>query len=194
VPVAKQVVLPLADWLPQDMPLIQVTSGESYIPVKPLVRALTGVEDDRPHRARIQRDPILKQLSCYLPVQTAGGTQDMLCLAWLGIGRFIDRLSLESVLEPYRQRVLEVMWGITFAAYEIVSGQRVLPALFTIVPSDRVIAAFRDDDAKKFLQVLHERVGDMENAMRDVGVVLSRLADLAQETGVCPCCKRSLES
>jgi hypothetical protein len=52
----------------------------------------------------------------------------------VGIGRFIDRLSLESVREPYRAHVLNVMWAITFAAYQVMSGKRTVPHLITIVP------------------------------------------------------------
>jgi hypothetical protein len=194
MPAARQVTLPLADWARDlDVPMLQFDSGEAYIPIKPLCRSLLGTEDDSPQRRRILRDPVLSHLSCYLPVQTPGGTQDMLCLAWLGIGRWIDRLSLETVREQYQSRILDIMWAVTFAAYEIVSGQRVLPNLITIVPSERIIAAFRDEDARRFLRVLHTRVSDIEMSARDMGKLLASLAQLAPQDGTCPCCKRPLD-
>ncbi len=194
MPVARQVRLPVADWAQElEALMIELDNGEAYIPIKPLCRALLGTDDDSGQRKRVQRDPILSQLSCYLPVQTPGGTQDMLCIAWLGIGRWIDRLSLETVKERYRPRILEVMWAVTFAAYEVVSGQRVPPALITIVPHDRILTGFRDEDAKQFLRTLHARVGDIETAARDFGRTLALLAQLAPHNGVCPCCGRPIE-
>lgn len=106
MPVAKQVTLPLAEWADLEVPFLHVEDGGGYIPVRPLCKALLGADDDKAQRARIRRDPILSQLTAYLPVQTAGGTQEMLCLAWLGIGRWIDRLDLGSVRDEYRGRLL----------------------------------------------------------------------------------------
>lgn len=191
MPVAKQVTLPLAEWADLEIPMLQMESGEGYIPVRPLCRALLGVDDDKPQRARIRRDPILSQLTTYLPVQTAGGTQDMLCLAWLGIGRWIDRLDLDSVKDAYRARLLDIMWAITFAAYEVVSGKRTLPALITIVPSARLLAAFREEDVRRFLHLLAERVGRIEIASRDMQTVLLTMTGTSEQDGICPCCGRA---
>jgi len=191
MPIVKQVTLPLAEWADLEVPLLQVESGEGYIPVRPLCRALLGVDDDKPQRARIRRDPILSQLKTYLPVQTAGGTQEMLCLAWLGIGRWLDRLDLESVQEVYRPRLLEIMWAITFAAYEVITGKRPLPALLTIVPAARLLTAFREEDVRRFLRLLAERVGRMEMASRDLQHALLSLGQANEEDGNCPCCGRA---
>ena len=99
MPVAKQVMLPLAAWSDLQIPLLQLDNGGAYIPLRPLCQTLLGTDDDRPQRSRIKHDPILSQLTSHLPVQTPGGTQAMLCLSWLGIGRWIDRLNLASVRE-----------------------------------------------------------------------------------------------
>ena len=191
MPIAKQVTLPLAEWADLEVPMLQMESGEGYIPVRPLCRALLGIDDDKPQRARIRRDPILSQLTTYLPVQTAGGTQDMLCLAWLGVGRWIDRLDLDSVKSAYRTRLLDIMWAITFAAYEVISGKQSLPALITIVPAARLLAAFREEDVRRFLRLLAERVGRMEIASRDLHQTLLTLGGASEQDGICPCCGRA---
>jgi hypothetical protein len=200
--IARQIMLPFADWAVNlQIPMLQMENDDGYIPIRPLVRGLLGTDDDRGHRARIQRDPILSQLSCYLPVQTDGCTQDMLCLPWLGIGRFIDRLSLESVREPYRAQVLNVMWAITFAAYEVVSGKRAVPHLITIIPAERVLASVPDQEVRKFLVMLADRIGRMEVSSRalaeanaDIKVILSSLLGTVQdESKICPCCGRAIE-
>ncbi len=191
MPIAKQVMLPLAEWADLEVPMLQMDSGEGYIPVRPLCRALLGVDDDKPQRARIRRDPILSQLTAYLPVQTAGGTQDMLCLAWLGVGRWIDRLDLNNVKDAYRTRLLDIMWAITFAAYEVVSGKQALPTLVTIMPSARLLAAFREEDIHRFLHLLAERIGRVEIASRDMQKLLLTMAGTSQQDSVCLCCGRA---
>jgi hypothetical protein len=196
--IAKQVELPLADWAGDlRVPMLQMKDGDGYIPIKPLIKGLTGSENDAPHHQRINRDQILSHLKCYLPVQTPGGTQEMLCLPWLGIGRFIDRISLESVREPYRAQVLNVMWGITFAAYEVVSGKRTLPNLITIVPGDRILASIPEAGLRRFLEMIAERMGRMEIASRNVvdeaaGMrdILTTLLGPGREGESCPCCGR----
>ena len=193
MPVAKQVTLPLAAWADLDVPLLQIEGGGAYIPIKPLCQELLGTDDVRPQRQRIKQDPILSQLTCYLPVQTAGGTQDLLCLSWLGIGRWIDRLNLAHVREAYRARILDIMWAITFAAYEVVSGSRTLPALITIVPAQSLLATFQEDDIKQFLLSLAERIGRIELASRDTKNLLATLAGASLEDSICPCCGRMLE-
>jgi hypothetical protein len=115
----------------------------------------------------------------------------MLCLAWLGIGRWIDRLDLGSVREEYRGRLLDIMWAITFAAYEVISGTHTLPTLVTIVPGQRLIAAFREEDVQRFLHLLAERVGRMEVASRDLRQLLLTTAGEAQDGNACPCCGRA---
>ncbi len=193
MPIAKQVTLPLAAWASLDVPLLQIDGGGAYIPIKPLCQELLGTDDVRPQRQRIKQDPILSQLTCYLPVQTSGGTQEMLCLSWLGIGRWIDRLNLANVREAYRARILDIMWAITFAAYEVISGNRTLPSLLTIVPSQALLAAFHEDDITRFLLSLAERIGRIELASRDTKKLLATLAGASLEDGVCPCCGRMLE-
>jgi hypothetical protein len=91
----------------------------------------------------------------------------MPCLSWLGIGRRIDCLNLADVREAYRARILDIMWAITFAAYEVISGQQTLPTLITIVPSQSLLAALHEGDVKRFLLSLSERIGRMELASRD---------------------------
>ena len=115
----------------------------------------------------------------------------MLCLSWLGIGRWIDRLNLENVREGYRARILDIMWAITFAAYEVISGTRTLPTLITIVPPKPLLAAFRDEDVKRFLFSLAERIGRMELATRDTKQVLTAMAGESLAEGECPCCGRA---
>jgi len=193
MPIARQVLLPLAEWADLDVPLLQIDGGGAYIPIRPLCHALLGIEDDRPQRQRIKHDPVLRQLTDYLPVQTPGGTQEMLCLAWLGIGRWIDRLNLENVREAYRPRILDLMWAITFAAYEVISGTRALPTLITIVPPKPLLAAFREEDVRRFLFSLAERIGQMELANRDVKQLLTALAGESQANRACPCCGRAFE-
>jgi hypothetical protein len=193
MPVAKQVMLPLAAWAGLDIPLLQIEGGGAYIPIKPLCLELLGTDDVRPQRQRIKQDPILSQLTCYLPVQTAGGTQEMLCLSWLGTGRWIDRLNLAHVREAYRARILDIMWAITFAAYEVISGSRTLPALITIVPAQSLLTTFQEDDVKQFLLSLAERIGRIELASRDTKKLLATLAGETRDDGMCPCCGRALE-
>jgi hypothetical protein len=191
MPLAKQVTLPLAEWADLEVPLLQLDGGSAYIPLKPLCQALLGIDDDRPQRQRIRHDPILSQLTCHLPVQTVGGTQEMLCLSWLGIGRWIDRLNLESVRETYRTRILDLMWAITFAAYEVISGTRTVPTLLTIVPSKPLLAALREEDVHQFLLSLADRIGRMELANRDVKQLLTTIAGTQHDEDVCPCCGRT---
>jgi hypothetical protein len=194
MPVARQVTLPLAEWAELNAPLLQVEGRGAYIPLKPLCHVLLGVNDDKPQRQRIRHDPILSQLTDYLPVQTAGGTQEVLCLSWLGIGRWIDRLNLESVRELYRARILDIMWAITFAAYEIISGVRTLPSLITILPSKPLLVTLREEDAKQFLYSLAERLGRMELANRDMRALLTMMAGDSSGAAVCPCCGQPLDS
>jgi hypothetical protein len=199
--IVKQVTLPLADWAGSlQLPMLQVDNGDGYIPVKPLYQGLTGSQDDSGQRARINRDPILGQLATYLPVDTPGGSQEMLCLPWLGVGRYIDRLNLGSVLETYRSQVLNVMWAVTFAAYEVVTGQRVVPNLITIVPSDHILASVPDKDVRRMLIFLAERMGRMEIASRtvaeanaDIHSTLRALVEGASaEESKCPCCGQAM--
>jgi hypothetical protein len=174
------------------VPFLHVEDGGGYIRVRPLCKALLGTDEVKAQRARIPRDPILSQLTAYLPVQTAGGTQEMLCLAWLGIGRWIDRLDLGSVRDEYQVRLLDIMGAITFAAYEVISGVRTLPTLVTIVPSQRLLAAFRADDLQRFLHLLAERIGRMEVASRDIRNLLLASTGQVQEGNICPCCGQVL--
>jgi len=193
MPIAKQVTLPLADWAGLDVPLLQVEGSGAYIPIKPLCKELLGTDDDRPQRQRIRYDPILSQLTSYLPVQTPGGAQEMLCLSRLGIGRWFDRLNLEHMRDLYRPHILDIMWAMTLAAYEVISGMRTLPTLITIVPSKSLVAALREDDVRHFLLSLAERVGRMELANRDTKKLLGAMAGVPQQDGICPCCGRALE-
>lgn len=85
--------------------------------------------------------------------------------------------------------------GGSFAAYEVISGVRTLPTLVTIVPSQRLLAAFREDDVQRFLHLLAERIGRMEVASRDIRNLLLTSAGLAQDGNdgnLCPCCGQVL--
>jgi len=58
------------------------------------------------------------------------------------------------------------MWAITFAAYEVVSGKRTLPHLITIIPTEHMLASIPEQDMRKFLAMLAERIGRMEVSSR----------------------------
>src|SRR5262249_36050670 len=109
----------------------------------------------------------------------------------LGVGRWIDRLDLDSVKAAYRTPLLDIMWAITFAAYEVISGKHPLPALITIVPAARLLTAFREEDVRRFLHLLAERVGRMEIASRELQKTLLTLGGVSEQEGICPCCGRA---
>ena len=179
MPVAHQTLIPLPKWGGVSLPALIVEEEGAYIPVKLLCAVLMGTVDDRPHRARIKRDPILNQLWRFLPVQTSGGQQDMFCLEHTGVARWIDRLDLGKVREDIRPRILAFMWDVTLAARRALYGEvesRNLPAFHAIVPHNRTPVTIRDEDAKRLLLALADRIGKIEISQREMQGLLVALA------------------
>lgn len=197
MPKVQQTSIHLSEW-GLDMPALIVDGEGVYIPLKLLCFALMGTIDDRPHRRRVLRDPILSQLWRHMPVQTAGGRQEMFCLEHIGIARWIDRLDLEKVRADVRPRLLQLMWRITFAAHRLLTGEvesldaGTIPA---IIPASGAPVRVQDTDARHYLLALAERVGHIEIDARAMQRVLLALADTSGElpTMRCPQCGYALD-
>lgn len=179
----RQVTLPLQLWSGLELPALRTDDGRVFIPVKLLHFALTGSQDDRPTRARVQRDAVLSALARPLSVQTAGGPQEMLCMERLGLGRLIDRMGINSMRPQLRPRVLEIQWQITHAAYRVLMGETGPGEQFvSIVPAAQLAPAgsraltLHDEDVRRYLLALAERIGRIEIDGRALQGLLLALA------------------
>lgn len=179
----RQVTLPIRLWSGLELPALRTDDGRVFIPVKLLHFALTGSADDRGARARIQRDDVLSALACPLRVQTAGGAQEMICIERLGLGRLIDRMDTSRMRPELRPRVLQLQWEITHAAYRVLMGETGAGEQFvSIVPAEQLAGAdprglsVRDDDVRRYLLALAERIGRIEIDRRSIQGLLLALA------------------
>jgi hypothetical protein len=126
-----------------------------------------GDVNDRAQRARVQRDPILRELTRAFPVETSGGRQRMVCLERLGIGRWINGVDVSRMRPEIRERFLAFQWDLTRLADQLLFGdvaaQPMLPPARGAAP-----AAFTEEQLAGFLSYLAQRVGNLEIDMRQV--------------------------
>lgn len=188
MPKARQTMIYLAQWGGLQLPAVIVDGEGAFIPVKLLCAALMGTIDDRPYRARIKRDPILRYLWRHLNIdlEGPGGPQDMFCLEHTGLGRWMDRLDIEKVRADIRPRILELMWDITLKARSALYGEvesSTLPAIVpAALPSRRAPVTIQDQDVKRLLLALAARVGEIEISQRELQALLVALATGSADT------------
>lgn len=171
VPAIRQVTRKLPQWSNVEVVAL-ITSDGVYFPLKVLSFVFLGDVNDRAQRARVQRDPILRELTRTYPVETPGGRQNMVCLERLGIGRWINGVDVSRMRPEIRERFLAFQWELTRMADQLLFGDpaaslgssqaRALP------PAGESSAAFTDDQLVKFLSYLAQRVGNLEIDMRQV--------------------------
>lgn len=173
VPAIRQVTRKLPQWSNVEVVAL-ITPDGVYFPLKVLSFVFLGDVNDRAQRARVQRDPILRELTRTYPVETSGGRQQMVCLERLGIGRWINGVEVSRMRPEIRERFLAFQWELTrladqllfgeVAASAAVSPERALPS-----PTDGATpTTFTDEQLVKFLSYLAQRVGNLEIDMRQV--------------------------
>lgn len=186
-----------------DLSALETPDGV-YFPVTWLSQALLPGVGEKSQRERVLRDPILQAVSRSFPVHTDGGEQEMLCIEWLGVGRFVDRVDVGRVREDLRERILKVQWQIAYAAYLIVSHRIVpeqAPEPVSLVLVDRPPEArasrglpLSEADVRAFLIMLAERMGTVEASAREVQRILRVLAAPgATALRRCPHCGHTLD-
>lgn len=173
VPAIRQVTRRLPQWSNVEVVAL-ITPHGVYFPLKVLSFVFLGDVNDRAQRARVQRDPILRELTRTFPVETSGGRQRMVCLERLGIGRWINGVEVSRMRPEIRERFLAFQWELTRLADQLLFGEMsasasgasdaALPA-----PVDPMNpAALSDEQLIKFLGYLAQRVGNLEIDMRQV--------------------------
>ena len=167
VPVIRQVTRKLPQWSNVEVVAL-ITSDGVYFPLKVLTFVFLGDVNDRAQRARVQRDPILRELTRTFPVETSGGRQRMVCLERLGIGRWINGVDVSRMRPEIRERFLSFQWELTRLADQLLFGDSSVPAERTLPAADGPAPAFSDEELVKFLSYLAQRVGNLEIDMRQV--------------------------
>ncbi len=165
-PAIRQVTRKLPQWGNVEVVALIAPDGV-YFPLKVLTFVFLGDVNDRAQRARVQRDPILRELTRTFPVETSGGRQRMVCLERLGIGRWINGVDVSRMRPEIRERFLAFQWELTRLADQLLFGEATpQPAL----PSadDTAPVAFTDEQLARFLNYLAQRVGNLEIDMRQV--------------------------
>lgn len=112
MPVQRQVARRLPEWGDAEV-IALVAENAVYFPLKMLCFVFLGHVNDRAQRARVHRDPILRQLTRTLQVETPGGPQQMVCLERLGIGRWINGIDVNRMRPELRERFLAFQWDLT---------------------------------------------------------------------------------
>jgi hypothetical protein len=175
----RQVSRKLPEWGNLEVVALIAPDGV-YFPLKLLSFVFLGDVNDRAQRARVQRDPILRELTRVYPVETSGGRQQMVCLERLGIGRWINGVEINRLRPEIRDRFLTFQWELTRLADRLLFGE---------VESDRSAGSsltratnfnssssampnnaptLTDDEMLRFLQYLARRVGSLEVDMTQV--------------------------
>lgn len=191
----RQVSRKLPEW--GDLEVVALIASDGvYFPLKLLSFVFLGDVNDRAQRARVQRDPILRELTRVYPVETAGGRQQMVCLERLGIGRWINGVEVNRLRPEIRDRFLAFQWELTRLADRLLFGEA--PSADTQRPawleaqSRASSHALSDDDLLKFLGYLARRVGALEIDMTQVKQIQMALigsesgASLASPNGALP--------
>lgn len=193
----RQTNLRLSEWGDMEIPVL-LAEGGAYIPITHVCAILGGL-DPKSQRARIHRDRILKVLALDLPVRTAGGTQDMLCLERLGFERWLNGIDLERVRPDIAENILAFQWRVTVEASRILTGDMeghdapllsIVPANKALIPSQASRMTIHDEDAKSFLLALAARIGNIElNQCEMQGILLALASGDTDDIGRrCPQC------
>lgn len=167
VPVIRQVTRKLPQWGNVEVVALIAPDGV-YFPLKVLTFVFLGDVNDRAQRARVQRDPILRELTRTFPVETSGGRQRMVCLERLGIGRWINGVDVTRMRPEIRERFLAFQWELTRLADQLLFGDVATPPERASAPAEGAAPAFTDEQLVKFLSYLAQRVGNLEIDMRQV--------------------------
>ena len=171
VPAIRQVTRKLPQWSNLEVVAL-VTPDGVFFPLKVLSFVFLGDVNDRAQRARVQRDPILRELTRTYPVETSGGRQKMVCLERLGIGRWINGVEVSRMRPEIRERFLAFQWELTRMADQLLFGElaassgAALPA--ASAPASSAPSALTDEQLVKFLGYLAQRVGNLELDVRQV--------------------------
>jgi hypothetical protein len=167
----RQVSRKLPEW--GDLEVVALIAQDGvYFPLKVLSFVFLGDVNDRAQRARVHRDPILRELTRVYPVETPGGRQQMVCLERLGIGRWINGVEINRLRPEIRERFLAFQWELTRLADRLLFGEAPVsqtkrPAISSAAPRNGS-QALSDDDLLAFLQYLARRVGALEIDMTQV--------------------------
>lgn len=161
----RQVSQKLPEW--GDLEVVALIAADGvYFPLKLLSFVFLGDVNDRAQRARVQRDPILRELTRVYPVETAGGRQQMVCLERLGIGRWINGVEISRLRPEIRERFLAFQWELTRFADRLLFGESADAPPRTLTPHMATHAGSRaslsDEDLLAFLHYLARRVGALE--------------------------------
>jgi hypothetical protein len=168
-PVIRQVTRRLPQWSNIEVVAL-ITADGVYFPLKVLSFVFLGDVNDRAQRARVQRDPILKELTRTYPVETSGGRQRMVCLERLGIGRWINGVEVSRMRPEIRERFLAFQWELTRFADQLLFGEMGSASALAGLPAPAAGAApqLSDDQLVAFLGYLAQRVGNLEIDVRQV--------------------------
>ncbi len=170
VPAVRQVTRRLPQWSNVEVVAL-ITPDGVYFPLKVLSFVFLGDVNDRAQRARVQRDPILRELTRTYPVETSGGRQRMVCLERLGIGRWINGVEVSRMRPEIRERFLAFQWELTRFADQLLFGELAVSASGASSPAltdTSDTTTFSDEQLVKFLSYLAQRVGNLEIDMRQV--------------------------
>lgn len=163
----RQVTRKLPQWNNLEVVAL-ITDDGVYFPLKVLSFVFLGDVNDRAQRARVQRDPILRELTRTYPVETSGGRQNMVCLERLGIGRWINGVDVSRMRPEIRERFLAFQWELTRMADQLLFGETATVAPHRALPTPETASTFTDDQLVKFLSYLAQRVGNLEIDVRQV--------------------------
>jgi hypothetical protein len=169
----RQVSRKLPEWGNLEVVALIAPDGV-YFPLKLLSFVFLGDVNDRAQRARVQRDPILRELTRVYPVETSGGRQQMVCLERLGIGRWINGVEINRLRPEIRERFLTFQWELTRLADRLLFGEvdtagaanasmtRAANFNYAASPTPHSAPTLTDDEMLRFLQYLARRVGSLE--------------------------------
>ncbi len=168
VPAIRQVTRKLPQWNNIEV-MALITPDGVYFPLKVLSFVFLGDVNDRAQRARVQRDPILRELTRTYPVETSGGRQQMVCLERLGIGRWINGVEVSRMRPEIRERFLAFQWELTRLADQLLFGEAASAIERALPPSSNgATNNLSEEQLVKFLSYLAQRVGNLEIDMRQV--------------------------
>ncbi len=163
----RQVTRKLPQWNNLEVVAL-ITDDGVYFPLKVLSFVFLGDVNDRAQRARVQRDPILRELTRTYPVETSGGRQNMVCLERLGIGRWINGVDVSRMRPEIRERFLAFQWELTRMADQLLFGESASTSPHRALAAPEAAPTFTDDQLVKFLSYLAQRVGNLEIDVRQV--------------------------
>jgi hypothetical protein len=166
----RQVSRKLPEWGNLEVVALIASDGV-YFPLKLLSFVFLGDVNDRAQRARVQRDPILRDLTRVYPVETSGGRQQMICLERLGIGRWINGVEINRLRPEIRERFMAFQWELTRLADQLLFGEmssQRSTGIHHLASNPPGAKALSDDEMMQFLQYLARRVGALELDMAQV--------------------------